>query len=258
MAKRPKHNTSSPNAAPQGPTEHQLQNAILLALPRQESDAILAKLEFVDLPIHFVLNEIGEAVEDAYFINGGVASILNVMSDGKSVEVGLTGKEGFVGLPLLVGFETSPTQAVMQIHGTGYRISAAGLAELLERFPALRKCLNQFSYEMTLQATQIAACNRLHPVDERLARWLLMSADRMGSPSFPLTQQFLAHMLGTRRASVTVAAGILQKAGLITYKRGQVNIEKRGKLEEVACECYAQLVRQVDSWHKHVLRNAAD
>src|SRR6202050_4736904 len=166
MAKRPKHNTSSPNPAPSGPTENQLQKALLLAFPRQESDAILAKLEFVDLPIHFVLNEIGAPVKDAYFINGGVASILNVMSDGKSVEVGLSGKEGFVGLPVLVGFTTSATRAIMQIAGSGCRVSAQDLLDLLPRCPHLEKALTRYAHEIALQGTQIAACNRLHSVEK--------------------------------------------------------------------------------------------
>jgi CRP-like cAMP-binding protein len=228
-----------------------IHNAILADLTRQDCDSILSKLEFVELPVRTVLNEMAEPIKFAYFINSGLASILNVMSDGKSVEVGLSGKEGFVGLPLIVGFDTSPTQAVMQIGGTGFRVSADDLKEILRRYPQLEKSLQRYSQEMALQVTQVAACNRLHEVEERLARWLLMSQDRVGTCDFPLTQQFLAHMLGTRRASVTVAAGILQKAGLITYKRGQVKIENRAKLEQAACECYRQLNRQMKSWHNN-------
>ena len=192
-----------------------------------------------------------EPIKYGYFITSGLASILNVMSDGKSVEVGLSGKEGFVGLPLIVGFGTSPTQAVMQIGGSGFRVAAKDLEGILRRCPQLEKNLQRYSQEIALQTTQIAACNRLHEVEERLARWLLMSQDRVGVSEFPLTQQFLAHMLGTRRASVTVAAGILQKAGLITYKRGQVKIENRGELENAACECYGHLNQQIKSWHNN-------
>lgn len=247
---------SRPSPVLHQPGQHETHNSILRSLPTQECDAVFAKLEFVELPIHCVLNEIGEPIKFAYFVDSGLASILNVMSGGKSVEVGLTGKEGFVGLPLLVGFETSPTQAVMQIHGSGFRLSAAALVGLLSKCPALLKALHRFAQEMNVQATQIAACNRLHEVEERLARWLLMSEDRMGNSSFALTQEFLAHMLGTRRASVTVAAGILQKAGLITYKRGQVKIEDRSRLEQASCECYRQITNQINSWHKHVGRAA--
>ena len=226
-------------------------NAILADLTSKDCKAVLSKLEFVQLPVHMVLNEMAEPIKHGYFINSGLASILNVMSDGKSVEVGLSGKEGFVGLPLIVGFGTSPTQVVMQIGGSGFRVRAQDLGDILRKCPILEKCLQRYSQEVALQVTQVAACNRLHEVEERLARWLLMSQDRVGLSEFPLTQQFLAHMLGTRRASGTVAAGILQRAGLITYKRGQVKIENRGKLENAACECYRQLNQQIRSWHKN-------
>ena len=144
------------------------------------------------------------------------------MSSGKSVEVGLVGREGFIGLPATAGFATSPTRVVMQVEGNAFRISAADLKECLHKSAALELALTRFSQTLTLQATQIAACNRVHEVDQRLARWLLMSLDRLGGNSVPLTQDSLASMLGTRRASVTVAAGILQRAGLITYRRGDV------------------------------------
>lgn len=233
------------------PDGHAVNNSILLSLPREERDALFAKLEFVQLPTTTVLNEIGQPIQSAYFVNSGLASILNVLSSGKSVEVGLTGKEGFVGLSLLVGFGISPTRAVMQIGGTGFRISAEDIVALVEESPGLKEKLNRYFHEMNLQAMQIAACNRLHEVDERLARWLLMSEDRMGVSEFLLTQEFLSHMLGTRRASVTVAAGILQKKGLITYKRGQVKIENRAALENASCECYRQLDRQIKSWRNN-------
>ena len=228
-----------------------IHNVILAELTRNGCESLLSKLEFVELPTHMVLNEMGEPIKFGYFINSGLASVLNVMSDGKSVEVGLAGKEGFIGLPLVVGFDTSPTHVVMQIAGTGFRVKAKDLDYLLGKCPGLEKRLNRYSQEMTLQVSGVAACNRLHEVEERLARWLLMSQDRVGVSTFPLTQQFLAHMLGTRRATVTVAAGILQRAGLITYRRGHVKIESRSKLEAAACECYRQLNQQIRSWHKN-------
>ena len=224
------------------------QNKILRSLPNKEFSYVFPALEFVELPTHTVLNEMSEPIAFAYFIESGLASVLNVMEDGKSVEVGLTGKEGFVGLPLLVGFTSSPSRVIMQIDGSGFRISAKEFAAALTECPALEKSLQRFSQEMGVQATQVAACNRLHEVDERLARWLLMSQDRIGGDVIPLTQEFLAHMLGTRRASVTLAAGMLQKAGLITYSRGEVNIENRKELEDASCECYAAINRQSQNW----------
>jgi CRP-like cAMP-binding protein len=223
-------------------------NSILLGLPPNEFKAVSAKMEFVSLPTHTVLNEMDVPIKFGYFINSGLASVLNVMLDGKSVEVGLCGYEGFVGLPVVVGFSTSPTRTLMQVAGSGFRVSAQDLKTLLPRCPGLEKSLNRFSQEMALQVTHVAACNRLHEVEERLARWLLMSQDRVGSSVFTLTQEFLAHMLGTRRASVTVAAGILQKAGLISYQRGEVTISDRAQLEEACCECYGQLNQHLSEW----------
>jgi CRP-like cAMP-binding protein len=211
-------------------------------------------LEFERLRISDLLNEIGQPIKYAYFMNSGLASILTVMADGKSVEVGLAGKEGFVGIPLLAGFASSPTRVIIQIEGSAFRMRATRLIDLLRTCPKFERRLQQFSQIVTLQATQVAACNRLHEVDERLARWLLMSQDRIGSPLVPLTQEFLAHMLGTRRSSVTVAAGTLQKAGLITYARGHVNIVNRDGLEDAACECYRTLVETTSRWDKELLR----
>ncbi len=178
-------------------------NEILLALSRAESEAVLPKLEFMRLKLHHVLHEAGETLKSAYFCNSGMFSVLNVMPDGKSVEVGL---------------------------------------------PKLERALNRFAQFMGVQVTQVAACNRLHEVNERLARWLLMTQDRVGSEHLPLTQEFLAQMLGTRRSSVTVSAGTLQKAGLISYTRGHVAILDRHNLEEAACDCYGLLQKQVKEW----------
>ena len=231
-----------------------IQNLILLGLPADELSAVFKKLEFVELPTHSVLHDAGEPVTHAFFINSGLASVLNVMSDGKSVEVGLAGKEGFIGLPLVVGLSTSPTQVIMQVAGSAHQMTAADFKEALLHSPAMEKSLNRYAQSLGMQAIHVAACNRLHEVDERLARWLLMSQDRLGGDVVPLTQEFLAHMLGTRRASVTVAAGILQKAGMITYNRGSVRIDDRSGLEDAACECYASIRQQSEKWEKELSR----
>lgn len=237
-----------PKSAPKGIDPRSVRNEILLSLPSKECTALLAELELMDVPAYDLLNEMGEAIEYCYFMNSGMTSILTVMGDGKGVEVGLTGKEGFIGLPLVVGLKTSSTRAIVQISGSAYRVSAAKLLEALAKCPQLGKNLNRYAQELAMQATQVAACNRLHDVSKRLARWLLMSQDRVGGNVVPLTQEFLSHMLGTRRASVTVAAGILQKAGLIRYSRGSVTITDRSKLESAACECYAIINRQSQAW----------
>lgn len=225
-------------------------NEILLSLPLNEREMLLAKLEFVRLKTHHVLHEVGDTLKSAYFCNTGLVSILSVFPDGKSVEVGLIGKEGIIGLPLVAGFRTSPTRAVTQIEATAFRVDAETLIGLLRQCPQLERQIHQFSQVVAMQVTQIAACNRLHEVNERLARWLLMSADRIGSDSVPLTHELLAQMLGTRRSSVTVAAGMLQQAGLITNTRGNVRIIDRPKLEEASCECYGLMQRQVKEWRR--------
>lgn len=225
-----------------------LHNVLLLNLPVKEYEPIYSRLVFMPLRTHEVLNESGETIKYAYFMNSGLASVLNVTQEGKSVEVGLTGKEGFVGLPLLVGFRSSPARVIIQIEGSAFRVSAEALLGLLRVCPVLEKRMHRYSQVLAMQASQVATCNTLHDVDKRLARWLLMSQDRIGTDIVPLTQEFLAHMLGTRRASVTVAASVLQKAGLIKYIRGSVNIVNREALEEATCECYGALVQQSSKW----------
>ena len=232
----------------------QMHNEILLRLPRNECSVLFAELEYVEMQTHDALHEAGQPITHGYFVNSGLASVLNVMADGKSVEVGLAGKEGFIGLPLVVGLSTSPNRVVAQVAGSAFRIKASDFAQALRRCPQLERQLNRFTHAMAMQATQVAACNRAHEVDERLARWLLMSQDRLGGDLIPLTQEFLAHMLGTRRASVTVAAGILQKAGLIKYTRGAVNVVNRAELEDASCECYQSMVRQSNNWERESKR----
>jgi CRP-like cAMP-binding protein len=225
-----------------------IHNEILRELPRNEFGMVFPKLELVRLQPRQVLHEAGDTLRSAYFCNTGLISILSVLSDGKTVEVGLVGKEGLVGTPLIAGFQTSATRSVVQIEGTALRVDSDSLTMLLKQCPRLERKLQQFSQVLGMQATQIAACNRLHEVEERLARWLLMSADRVGAASLALTQEVLGQMLGARRSSVTVAAGILQRAGLIAYTRGDVKIVQRGKLEQAACECYGIMLRQVKTW----------
>jgi CRP-like cAMP-binding protein len=228
---------------------HRINNKILLDLPADEMAQILPNLEFVRLNRDHVLHDVGETVKSAYFCNSGMISILSMFPDGKSVEVGLIGSEGFVGLPLVAGFRTTPTRAIVQIDATAFRLSAAALTGLLRPCPQMERRLQQFSQIAAMETTQIAACNRIHEVEERLARWLLMCSDRTGEPSLPLTQDLLSQMLGTRRASVTVAAGILQKAGLISYTRGRVEILNRERLQQATCDCYEAMTVQRRKWH---------
>lgn len=225
-----------------------ISNKILLSLSSEEFNQVLSKLELVRLTLHQVIYEAGETIKSGYFVNAGLISVLAVQPDGKSVEVGLIGNEGFAGLPLLVGYRSSPTRLITQGEGTAYRCQADTLRQLARQFPRLGQQLHRFGQRLAMQTTQIAACNRLHDVEERLARWILMSHDRIPLDNLPLTQEFLAQMLGSRRASVTIAAGILQKAGLISYTRGSVKILNRQKLEQAACDCYGIVQQQLRDW----------
>ena len=256
MAKSPASRSSQIASSYPGKKEdsegRELGNLILRGLPRQEIAQLLPTLEFVRLKLHQVMHEAGDPIKSGYFLNEGLGSVLTTQPDGKTVEVGLIGKEGFVGLPVIFGFKTSALRVVTQGDGTAYRVDIATLLDLLPECPELEKRLQRFSMILAMQSTQVAACNRLHEVVERLARWLLMSHDRIGRESMPLTQEFLAQMLGTRRASVTVAAATLQKAGLITCTRGNVTILNRQKLEQASCNCYRVIEQQKKKWQAEV------
>jgi len=250
MTRRPGLSLTSPQSSVNDGNGNAIQNEILLGLSQAEGQGLFSKLELVRLKVPHLLHETGDALKSLYFVNSGMISILSVFPDGKSVEVGLVGKEGIIGVPLLVGFRTAATRAMSQIDATAFRVDGETLMALLPRLPSLQRRLQQYSQIFTMEIGHVAACNRLHEVDERLARWLLMCADRVQSNELPLTQEFLAQMLGTRRSSVTVAAGILQKAGMIAYNRGDVKIIDRRKLEQAACECYGLMQRQVTRWRE--------
>ena len=247
MAKRLPVRPNSVSPPNDGDGNH-VGNLILLGLSKEDYNQVMPRLELVRLKLHQVLYEAGETIKSGYFVSSGLISVLAVQPDGKSIEVGLIGREGFVGLPLLVGYHSSPTRTVIQGDAVAYRCSAQDLSSLIEELPALEKQLNRFAHRLAMQTTQIAACNRLHEVEERLARWILMTQDRIESDHLPLTQEFLSQMLGTRRASVTVSAGILQKAGLISHTRGSVTILDRPRLEAAACDCYGIVQRQLRDW----------
>lgn len=227
-----------------------LTNGILRRLPRKEFKAILPKLEPVQLPLRSILNEAAKPIAYCYFLRSGLASILTVLGSGKIVEVGLTGAEGFVGLPLVAGLKSSANRVIVQVSGCAFRISAANMTAALRESPVLLGRLNQYVQDVAVQSSQIAACNRLHHANQRLARWLLMSQDRLGGDVVGLTQEFLAHMLGMRRASVNVALGFLQRKGLVAFVRRAVIIQDRQGLEAVACECYASIIQHQKRWQK--------
>jgi CRP-like cAMP-binding protein len=214
-----------------------IENGILNHLPEQEFSLLRPHLELVPLQQRARLQVPDQAIEYGYFINRGLGSIL-VSTDSRSVEVGVLGREGFVGVELGLGFTYTPHTLIVQVPGNAFRIDAGTLRRLLPSLPDLRLQLSRFCHLQGLQVAQLAACNRLHELEQRLARWLLMSNDRTGVSSLPFTHDLLAAMLGTARPSVTLAAGILQREGAISYERGVVTIVDRQRLESSACECY--------------------
>src|SRR5208337_3721927 len=220
-------------------------NIILLSISDSDYSSLRPHLEYVSLPNHLVLHEPGGKLEFAYFPNRGLISLVVVMKDGKTAEAGIVGREGFTGTLAAVGLSRSPLQAVVQITGDGFRVEVGALQKTLESAPHLQLMLSRYAAIRSMQVAQTAACNRLHDIEQRLARWLLMTQDRVDSGSLPITHDFLATMLGTDRPSVSLAAGVLQKKKLIEYIRGAVKIVNRKKLEASACECYG-VIRQYD------------
>jgi CRP-like cAMP-binding protein len=213
-------------------------NVVLLSLPDKEYGLLRPHLEPAELPQYEILQEPGEKIDFTYFLNDGMASLVALSRDGRSVEVGIVGKEGMVGMPLTVGLRRGTFRAIMQMSGNGLRVRSKVFQDILVCAPSLRSELSRFALMNGMQVAQLAACNRLHEIEQRLARWLLMCQDRVDSQLLPLTHEFLAQMLGAGRPSVSLAAGSLESAGLIENLRGTVKILNRKSLEEAACECY--------------------
>ena len=248
MANNPRIYPPESSGVKRNSEECRIQNEILLDLPRKECESALADLEFVRLKPGQVLHECGEPLKSGYFCNTGMFSILSAQPDGRLVAVGVIGKEGFAGVPLIAGFRTGHARTLVQFEATAYRVHVDHLQSMLRDCPKMERALQRYSQFLTLQVMQTAACNQLHEVHERLARWLLMVQDRLCSDSLALTHDSLSQLIGTRRASVTVAASILQKARLISYTRGIIIILNRRGLERSACECYRRLQEQTEEW----------
>jgi CRP-like cAMP-binding protein len=213
-------------------------NKILLSIPDNEFSAIGPHLEPVGLPRHSILHEPSEKLNFAYFPNAGLISLMVAMEDGKTVEAAVVGNEGAAGIPSAVSLTRSPLREVVQIAGEGFRVKVSTLQDVLKSAPEFQMMLSRYAVIQGIQVAQTAACNRLHDVEQRLARWLLMAQDRVDGGSILITHDFLATMLGTDRPSVSLAAGILQRKKNIEYSRGAVKILSRKKLEASACECY--------------------
>jgi CRP-like cAMP-binding protein len=223
-------------------------NHILNAIPQREYELLLPFLKPAALMNRQVLYQFGEEIADCYFVSTALVSCMQVMQNGDSVEVGLFGAEGFAGHSAVLNLNYSSMLVNVQAPGDAIKVEAAALRQILPQLRVLEKLLFRFAYLQSLQAQQIAACNGLHEIEQRLARWILMTQDRFHGETLPLTHDLLAGMLGSRRASVTVAAGALQKAGIIEYRRGKVHVVQREKLEKTACECYGAVRSQLQAF----------
>jgi len=216
-------------------------NNILECLEASKFKSLSTHLTKVELARRQVLYDVGEPIQYVYFMENAVASVLTTMSNGSTVEVGMIGYEGMAGFQAALGENVtniSSQHVVMQIPGTAYRMSAALCKDIFETNAVMRRCVLKFVDAFINQCSQTAACNRLHMVDQRIARWLLLSSNRTQTNSLPLTQEYLASMIGARRSGVSEAASELQRAGLITYTQGNITITDRAGLEKSACECY--------------------
>ncbi len=218
-----------------------VRNEILLSIPDEEFQPLRPLLYHADLPQRTVLHEPRKKLESVFFLNSGMVSLVFRTRGGDSVEVGVLGNEGFTPIPVAAGLRSSPHQAVMQIGGDGFRIGVSALESALESSPRLQAALHRYAAIHGMQVAQTAGCNRLHDLEQRLSRWLLLTQDRAGSGLLRITHDFLAMMLGTDRPSVTLAAGALQRKKIIEYTHGAVRVLNRKKLESAACECYSTI-----------------
>jgi CRP-like cAMP-binding protein len=223
-----------------------LNNHVLLRLPEEELARIQPQLEAVDLACGAILFEPDSDIPHAHFMNSGMASLVAVTEDGSSVEVGIVGSEGMVGSPVLMGSSRLPYRGVMQICGQSLRMRGETLKRELERQGKLRDLLLRHAHALHVQICQSAVCNRFHSLEQRLCRWLLVTRDRVQVENFPLTQEFLACMLGSTRVAVTVTMGVLQRAGKVSYRRGGITILDEKGLQDASCECYRTIKREYE------------
>jgi len=228
------------------PTQAQTANRILAALPPEEFEPLAAKLRPVPLVLGEVLYMPEQKIEYVYFVDSGVVSLLASLENGATVEAGLIGLEGMAGISVILGADSTPNQALIQAEGHALRISSKDIQTEFRKGGKLCDLLLRYTHTLFTQVAQTAACNRLHSIEQRLARWLLLTQDRVGRNDFVLTQDFLSRMLGVRRAGVSVAANTLRQAGLIDYHRGTMIILNRTRLENYSCECYGIVRAEYD------------
>jgi CRP-like cAMP-binding protein len=227
---------------PHSPT----QNHLLAALPAPAFDRLSPHLELVAMPLGEALYESGGRLQHVYFPTTSIVSLLYVLENGASAEIAVVGNEGILGISLFMGGETTPSRAVVQSAGFGYRLPAQLLKQEFNRAGPVLRLLLRYTQALITQMTQTAVCNRHHSVEQQLCRWLLLSLDRLSSDSLTMTQELIANMLGVRREGVTEAAGNLQRDGLIRYSRGRIEVLDRPRLEKAVCECYAVVKTEFD------------
>jgi len=221
-------------------------NRLLAALPLAEWERWLPHLEPVDMPLGKVLYESGSRLSHVYFPTTSIVSLLYVMEDGASAEIAVVGNEGIVGISLFMGGESTPSRALVQSAGQGFRLKADLMLQEFNRAGPVLHLLLRYTQALITQMSQTAVCNRHHSLDQQLCRWLLLSLDRLDSEELAMTQELIANMLGVRREGVTEAAGNLQQAGLIRYQRGHITVIDRAGLEQRTCECYAVVKNEYD------------
>jgi CRP-like cAMP-binding protein len=222
------------------------ENALLKALPEATKQRLFPQLKIIKLPLGKVIYEAGQNLENVYFPIDSIVSLLNVLEDGASAEISVVGNEGLVGIAVFMGGESTINRAIVQSAGRAYKLSASILFDEFNDNQNLRELLLRYTQALMAQMAQTAICNRHHSIDQQLCRWLLLSLDRLASNNLTMTQELIANMLGVRREGVTEAAGKLQKLGVIDYKRGQITVTNRQKLETLCCECYAVVKTETD------------
>jgi CRP-like cAMP-binding protein len=223
-------------------------NRLLATLPKKEYERLTRGLKRISLEFGEVLYKPGDSIKHVYFPNDSIVSLLSALSERSTLEVGMVGNEGMTGLPVFMGVNVSQTLALVQGAGSAMRMSASAMRHETNRLGALHHLLHRYSHSLLTQISQSVACNHFHSVDARLARWLLMTSDRLGMDEFRMTQEFMSNMLGVRREGVTKAAGKLQRAKLVRYTRGSITILDRRRLEEKACDCYGIIKAESDEY----------
>ncbi|MEX2468934.1 MAG: Crp/Fnr family transcriptional regulator [Pseudohongiellaceae bacterium] len=222
------------------------QNYLLAALPAEVQSRLFPNLELIDLPYGKVLYESGDTMRHVHFPVDGIVSLLYAMESGASAEVSVVGNEGFVGLALLMGGDSTPSEAMVQHAGHAYRLTAKLFKEEFRRHGDMQVLLLRYTQALITQMTQTAVCNRHHSIEQQLCRWLLLCLDRVPGNELNMTQELMANMLGVRREGITVAAGNLQKKGAIKYERGRITVLDRHVIEEFSCECYEVVRKETD------------